>query len=221
MKRVGTWFLSGLLWCASTTAMSDASEPGWQVLAQERGITVSVREEPGRELPTFRGQGVIEGDVLLVLAVVLDAVGSMEWAEGADEVRVVKTIDARNDVLYTRTDTPWPVSDRDMYMTRKTEVVKPGEEFRLSVKCMKGEKEREDTIRILDCDSHFVLRKVDANHTSIDYMVNVDPRGSLPKFLIKWASKKVPFDTLVNLEAFAKKERARYQKDIELWASAR
>ena len=66
-----------------------------------------------------------------------------------------------------------------------------------------------------------MLRKVDENHTSIDYQVNVDPGGSLPKFLIRWASRKVPFDTLVNLEAFAKKSRARYAGDINMWASAR
>jgi hypothetical protein len=219
MKRAGAWGLLAFLWC--TTAAGDASDQGWRVLEQERGITVSARDEPGRELPTLRGQGVIEGDVLLILAIVLDAPGSTEWAEGADEVKIVKTIDPRTHVIYTRTDTPWPVSDRDMYMMRKTEVIKPGEEFKLQVECMRGEKEREDVIRIYDCDSHFVLKKVDATHTSIDYMVNVDPRGSLPKFLIKWASRKVPFDTLINLEEFAKKARPKYQKDMELWASAR
>jgi hypothetical protein len=219
MKRAVAWGLSALLWC--TTAAGDSSEGAWKVVDQERGITVSAREEPGRELPTFRGQGIIEGDVLLILSVVLDVEGSTEWAEGADEARTVKRIDARTDVVYSRTDTPWPVTDRDMYMMRKTEVIKPGEEFKLRVQCMRGEQEREDVIRIYDCDSHFVLKKVDANHTQIDFMVNVDPRGSLPKFLIRWASRKVPFDTLVNLEAFAKKEHERYQKDVQLWAAAR
>lgn len=218
MKRVGAVVLASLLWCSSVLA---GDGEGWRVLAQERGITVSVRDEPGRELPTFRGQGVIEGDVLLVLAVVLDAPAATEWAEGADEVRIVKTVDPRTHVLYTRTDTPWPVSDRDMYMQRKTEVIKPGEQFKLHMVCTSGEKEREGAVRVTDCESHFILRKIDANHTQIDYQVNIDPAGSIPKFVIKWASKKVPFDTLVNLEAFAKKARERYKRDVELWASAR
>src|SRR5262249_52963982 len=140
----------------------------------------------------------------------------------ADEVKIVRRPAERQAVIYTRTDTPWPVSDRDMYMMRTTEVMKVGEEFKLRVTCMRGEgPEREDTIRITDCDSHFILRRVDANHTSIDYMVNVDPGGSLPKFIIRWASKKVPFDTLVNLESYAKKKREHYKQDVALWASAR
>ena len=217
------WVLLVPVVLLASTVLADSSKDGWHVIDQERGITVSARDEPGRDLPTLRGQGIIEGDVLLVLSIVLDAEGSTEWAEGADEVKMVKEIDPRTHIIYTRTDTPWPVSDRDMFMKRVTEVVKAGEEFRLSVVCLPNERpEREGVIRIKDCDSHFVLRKVDANHTAIEYQVNVDPGGSLPKFLIRWASRKVPFDTLINLEEFAKKaqSRARYAHDMSLWASA-
>lgn len=220
MKRWGAWLLGSLLLSATAPAASE-DKGGWKILSKERGITVSVREEPGRELPTFRGEGIIEGELLLILAIVLDAPGAMEWAEGADEVRLVREIDPRTHILYTRTDTPWPVSDRDMYTKRVTEVVRPGEEYRLHLECQKGEAERKGVIRVTDCESHFVLRRVDDNHTLIEYQVNIDPGGSIPKFLIRWASKKVPFDTLVNLEAFAKKSRARYARDVELWASAR
>ena len=65
MKRAATWGLLALLWC--TTAAGDASDQGWRVLEQERGITVSARDEPGRELPTLRGQGIIEGDAARTL----------------------------------------------------------------------------------------------------------------------------------------------------------
>jgi hypothetical protein len=218
MRRLSALGLCASLWCASTAA-GDSGE-GWRVVAEERGITVSVRDEPGRELPTFRGQGVIEGDVLTVLAVVLDVPAAMEWAEGATETRVVKEVDPRTTLIYTRTDTPWPVSDRDMYMQRKTEVVHAGEEFKLRIECMSGEKLRDGVVRVTDCESSFTLRKVDATHTRIDYQVNLDPGGNLPKFLIKWASKKVPFDTLVNLEAYAKEKHDKYKKDVVTWASA-
>src|SRR5262245_54835242 len=135
MNRVAAGGLCVALWCASATAAGEANAGAWRVLGQQRGITVSVRNEPGRELPTFRGQGVIEGNVLLVLAIVLDVEAATQWAEGADEVALVREIDARTQVIYTRTDTPWPVSDRDIIMKRRTEVLRAGEAFRLHLEC--------------------------------------------------------------------------------------
>jgi len=219
--RPGSAVMVGTLLMSSLTA-ADASEPGWRVVDSERGITVSVREQPGQELPSFRGQGIIEGHVLDVLSVVLDAEGAMEWAEGADEVAILRELGPRLHLIYSHTDTPWPVTDRDMVMKRKVEVVKPAEVFRLEIECVdEGKAPREDIIRIHDCSSAFMLRKVDETHTSIDYQVRVDPEGSLPKWLVAWAARKVPFDTLVNLEAHVKKTRARYRSTSQAWASAR
>lgn len=218
--RRGLAVIVGALFVASMGA-ADASEGAWRVVDSERGITVSVRDVPGQELPSFRGQGTIEGDVLYVLAVVLDAEGAMEWAEGADEVALLRELDPRQHLIYSHTDTPWPVTDRDMIMKRKVEIVKPGEAFRLRLECVEqGKAPIEGIIRIHDCSSDFLLQKVDAQHTSIDYQVRIDPEGSLPKWLVAWAARKVPFDTLVNLEAHVKKTRAKYARTAATWAQA-
>ncbi len=220
MRLWATLLLAALL-CASA-AGAEAGRDGFRVIDSERGITVSVRDEPGRELPTFRGQGVIEGHVLYVLAVVLDVEGALEWAEGADETAVLRELDPRTHLIYTRTDTPWPVSDRDMVMKREVDVLEAGSSFRLRMQCIpRGVPKRDGVIRVTDCSSEFVLTKVDETHTSIDYLVNVDPGGNLPSFIINWAARSVPFKTLVRLEEQVKKTQSRYRPHAELWASAR
>ncbi len=215
------WMIACIALGLASMATADASVSGWRVVDSERGITVSVRDEPGQELPSFRGEGTIEGDVLYVLAVVLDAEGAMEWAEGADEVRLLREIDPRTHLIYSHTDTPWPVTDRDLIMKRVVRVVKVGAEFHLQLDCVnEGKAPVEGIMRISDCSSHFLLRKVDANHTSIDYQVRIDPAGSLPKWLVAWAARKVPFETLVNLEAQVKKTHHKYATTARAWASA-
>ena len=203
-------------------AAAQASEDdGFRVVASARGITVSVRDEPGRGLPSFRGQGTIEGDVLSVLSVVLDTEGAMAWAEGTDQMSMLRELDPRQHLIYSHTSTPWPVKDRDMIMKRKVEVVKPGEAFRLRLDCVKeGKAPIKGCIRIHDCSSEFTLRKVDAEHTLIDYQVRIDPKGILPKWFVAWSARKVPFATLVNLEAHVKKTRAKYARTAAAWAKA-
>ncbi len=202
-------------------AAAHASEDGWRVVASERGITVSVRHEPGRGLPAFRGQGTIEGDVSYVLSVVLDTEGALAWAEGTDHMATLRELDPRQHLIYSHTSTPWPVRDRDMIMRRKVEVVKPGEAFRLRLDCVKeGKAPIVGCIRIQVCSSEFMLRKVDAEHTLIDYQVRIDPRGILPKWFVAWSARRVPFDTLVNLEAYVKKTRTKYAPIAAAWAKA-
>jgi START domain len=199
-----------------------AAEAPWRVILQERGIVVSTREEPGRELPTFRGQGTLNMPVLHALAVVLDAEGAVEWARGADEVRTMKAFDPRTHLIYTRSHAPWPVSDRDMVVKRLVKVVDPGREFRVEMSCVAGQRaEIKRVVRVSDCTSHFILRSAGADRTYAEYQVSLDPAGNLPAWLVRWASKNIPFDTLIALEEHVKDTQARYAAAAQSWASAR
>ncbi len=203
-------------------AASAYAESDWRVIDEGRGIKVTARDEPGRDLPTLRGQGVIQGRVLDVLAVILDAPGATRWAKGADEVRVLRVVDPRTQLIYTRTDTPWPVNDRDMIMKRMVQVVKPGSEFHIRLLCAPNETaELDGIVRVKTCDSYFHIRAVDDKSTSVDYQVNLDPGGSLPDWLIRWASKKIPMETIVTLESQAKKSVGKYAAVVREWAKAK
>ncbi len=214
-KSIG-WLV--LLSAVTSTAYAEGS---WRTIDEDRGIKVTVRDEPGRELPTFRGQGNIHARILEVLAVILDIPGATRWAKGADEARLVRTIDPKTHLVYTRTDTPWPVSDRDLIMRRTVQIVKPAQEFHIRLLCApKATAELEGVIRVRTCDSYFHLRYVDDETTFVDYQVNLDPRGSLPLWLIAWASKKIPMETLVSLEAQATKTGKQYASVVKEWATA-
>lgn len=217
MKR-NALFFGALLTLSASVAYA---EGGWRVIDEDRGIKVTARDEPGRELPTFRGQGNIKGKVLEVLAVILDAEGATKWAKGADEAKVLRNIDARTHVIYTLTDTPWPVSDRDMIMKRTVQVVKPAQEFHIRLQCAPKEiAEKDGIIRVKTCDTYFHIRSVDDQTTFVDYQVNLDPGGSLPEWLIAWASKKIPMETLVSLEKQVKKTGSRYAGVVKTWSEA-
>lgn len=206
----------------TSTAAAEEKKGGWTVVEKERGIVVTTREEPGRELPTFRGRGNIKAPLLHALAVVLDAEEATKWAVAVNEVKMLKKLDEMTYLIYTRSHAAWPVHDRDMVVKRKLEVIKPGQEYRVSVICQpKGEAAGRRVVRVRQCESHFNLRKVDENTTYADYMVNLDPGGSLPTWLVKWASKRIPFDTLVNLEKHVAETKGKYTSEIRTWAASK
>jgi hypothetical protein len=196
------------------------SAPGWRVLGNEQGVRVSTRREPNAKHPTFRGEATIEGDVLHVLAVVLDTRRSNKWVRGADAADVIKDFDGASQHVYMFTDLPWPIRDRDMAMKRSVEVVKPGAEFLVRFACApKLRTERPDVLRVTSCDSHFRLKRVSAAQTYVDYQVDIDPGGGLPQWSIRWMEKRITVDTLARLQRQVKRTTGQYQEVMQRWAA--
>jgi hypothetical protein len=219
--------LLALLPCAAIillTAVSGAEaphEPGWSVIDEKRGITVSRQEQPGRGLPAFRGQGPVRGGVLQILALMLDSDSVEHWAYGIDEARLVRRIDESQDLIYLYSDVPWPVRDRDMVLRRTLRVIKPGEEFHLDLACEPNAvPEASGAVRVKFCRSAFHLRRLDSGSTDVDYHMSLDPGGLLPKWAGNYVAKHVPFKTLIAIEERAAATQGKYEAVVRRWSTA-
>jgi len=200
----------------AATALADGT--GWQEIEKKSGISVSEKEEPGRALPAYRGMGQVSGAVLQVLAVVLDDERSKEWAKDVAEARVLRSIDDKTEIVYSRSDQTWPVHDRDLVMKRTVEVLKPGEAFRVRLVCVPSEKpEVPKVVRIKQCETVFLLRKVDEAHTAVELFMRVDPGGNHPEWAVRNASKAVPYDTLIGLRKQVQKTEGQYAAKMTRW----
>ena len=205
-----------LLWGA---ARAD-DERGWRQIYAEDGITVSTREEPGHDMPSFRGQTTLRASLLHLLAILVDDTRSKEWAKGVDEGYVLRTLSPRAWIVYSFSRQVWPVQDRDLVMRRTVDVLKPAEVLRVRLLCIPGEKPaRAGAIRVRSCETSFVLRRIDDGTTAIDYRVRADPGGNSPIWIAKLASKSIPLDTLTALDKQVKRTKGQYDPEIRHWSA--
>ncbi|HVZ33088.1 MAG TPA: START domain-containing protein [Polyangiaceae bacterium] len=219
--KLCAWTAAGALGvlCVFGRATAD-DDAGWRVLAREQGITVTTRDEPGSGMLSFRGQGNVKGPVLQLLAIIIDDARAPQWAKNADESKLLKTVDMHTQIVYSRSDQPWPVRDRDLVMKRTIEVRKPGEEYRVRLVCIQGEKpELPSVVRIGRCETVFQLRKADDATTFVDYRVRVDPGGGNPDWLVRMASKSIPLETLLGLRRQVDKTKGQYEAVMRQWAN--
>ncbi len=202
-------------------AFAEESVSGWKTLFEEEGVLVSTRAEPGISLPSMRGQATLNADLFHVLAILLDDARSTEWAKGADETQVLRSIDPRTQLIYAHSRQPWPVKDRDLVMKRTVDVLKPGQAYRVHLVCMPSERaEVDNVIRVKRCETTFELTLVDGAHTRIDYRVHADPGGHIPTWMVRRASRSIPADTLRSLAKQVELTRGRYVKATATWARA-
>jgi hypothetical protein len=72
-----------------------------------------------------------------------------------------------------------------------------------------------------DCETVFQLRKLDAARTFVEFRVRADPGGATPGWLVRWASERVPVETLLALRKQVRKTEGSYGPEVREWGSAR
>ena len=196
---------------------------GWRFVSDSDGVKVSERTDPGSDIASFRGQAKLRGAVLHLLSVLTDDERSPEWQDTVTEGRRLRVLDGlRSQIVYSRTNQPWPIRDRELVMHRTIEVVQPGKAYRVRLVCApKAIPANEGVVRVSDCKSSFLLQKLDEQLTYVEAQVRVDPGGATPDWITNMASKNVTRGTLTALQKQADRTQGEYASHIAQWESAR
>jgi hypothetical protein len=193
----------------------------WEEVTREGGIVISARQHPGQNLPTFRGQGVLRGNILEILAVLSDTNRNAEWMHQCVEARLLKEIDEGQRIIYNRTDAPWPVSDRDVVLKTSLEVDTARQtvvtRFWSISSPLKGPVA--DVVRMPSLKGFYRLKVIDKDRTHVTYQVDADPGGSLPDWLAESASRDLPLNTLRGLQRQVNKTRGQYKERVQAWSA--
>ncbi len=206
-----------LLIFAAWDARADHAQGPWERVSDDEGIVVDRREAPGSALKEFRGRALIDAPIARLLAVLDDVARRTEWMSRNVESRLLERESGR-DVVYLRTDAPWPVADRDMVIEGRLIADPAGHAIRIELRGVAHPKEppRAQTVRITSLRGHWLLVSDRGGAaTRVEYQVFADPGGSLPAWLSNLASKRLPRDTLAGLRRQVK--RASYpEREREL-----
>jgi hypothetical protein len=188
------------------------ADDGWVQDANEKGVVVTTKTEPGRNLPIFRGVSTIDAGVFEILAVLDDISRFTEWMADCKAARVVKQVSELERFEYNRIGAPWPVSDRDTVIRSWVEgSASKGDVWaRFQSVTMAEAPAVSGVVRMPRLAGYYHLEVVDAGHTKVTYQVDADPGGLLPDWLVKLTSRKLPIETLVGLRKQVAKTRGKY-----------
>ena len=215
LRAVRAPLLALLALCALASAPRPARAEPWEVLRREEGVVVSMRPEPGRELPSFKGVGRIKAGLYHILAVLSDGKRRREWMNRSGVTRVLKKINEAEGISYQQTIAPWPVSDRDVVM--RTHVYRDPETLEVVAtfdgvdwaEPIKGV-DRDDFVLMTYLKGYWRLVPISDDETELTYMVNTHPGGSLPDWLIRRITRDLPFYTITGMRDQTKKTMGQY-----------
>ena len=194
----------------------------WKVLRRQSGIVISQREEPSRDLPSFKGVGDVQANMYEIWAILRDGARRKEWMSKSGKTMLLKRKSVFEAISYQQPLAPFPVSDREVIMHTQVYLRRDPQEI---IATFNGEKwtqpvpgvDRSDFVWMPYLKGYWRLTPKGPNTTEVTYMVNTDPGGLLPNFLIRRITRDVPYWTLMGLRKQVKRSVGRYNKFLKLY----
>jgi hypothetical protein len=154
---------------------------------------------PGRVFPIMTGKTNIKADSARIIRWLYAVHTYVDWQFNCKEARLITAEDGSL-LTYNRIGSPWPVSDRDVILQASQTIMDDGNtrlEFNnvenVDLKIPRG------VVRMTHLNGSYLLKPTTDGSTNIVYTLDSDPGGKLPAWLVKQASKELPYQTLKSL----------------------
>jgi hypothetical protein len=194
---------------ASAAQADSPSKPKWEQFDEEDGIRMFRRDVPGSDIVALRGDGFVAAPITRVASVLIDRKRSPEWIDRLVKTKVLRQISETESVNWNHIKTPTPLKDRDFVFktTITTDPAKKSVTFSYTSVSDPLAPETDDYVRGSFKGGKFELTMASRKNadgtvtkgTLVNAEVEVDPKGSVPKFIVNMVQKSWPHTTLTAL----------------------
>lgn len=209
-----------LAWTLLAAWPGAAQSGTWEVIEERDGIVVSRRPVPDRAFPQLRAVGEVRGTPYEILAVLLDVPAHVGWLPDCRVSKTLRQPGPWHYVIYTRTDAPWPVSDREAVIENEVIFLDPPSKVKVKFDAIDAPEvaRGRGTVRMKSLSGFYSIEAIDDERSLVHYEIDADPAGTLPAWVIRLQSTRNPLQTLGGLRRRVQETRGQYDALIARWA---
>ncbi|QQS30140.1 MAG: START domain-containing protein [Sphingobacteriales bacterium] len=176
------------------------NKSSWQLAKEKDAIKVFTRPSSLGNLKDSKGVVQVKASVDDVVELLRKFDGYTKWMYKCSESKLLKQVSETEYYVYTVTDAPWPVSDRDLISKVIAEKKADGTvSFKLTgVKDFIPEKS--DKVRVPRFSGLWQASPKPNGMVEIIYQLESDPGGSLPDWLANSTATDIPYYTLLEMK---------------------
>jgi len=172
----------------------------WEFVKEKDGVKIYSRQEPGRNLKSFKGVTEIKESAEKVFARIEDVNHTEWWDKNLSQIKVLlyeKNKRAQYHIVYA---TPWPIKSRDLYADVTVNINQVTGERKISaVPLIGAPPQSKEFIRIKDYRQEWTVIPVNNYLTHVELEFYVDPDDKLPEWLLNMVFIESPVNTIKGL----------------------
>lgn len=191
-----------------------AQEKGWKLHSEKDGVQVFTQPVSNSAFKAVKAVGVVETSLSRIAYVLMDVKTTKEWVYGTKVCTLLKQMTPADLIYYSEVDLPWPASNRD-FIIRITLTQDPVTKVLTIVaeNMPKYIAEKNGIVRIQRSSGLWHITPIDADHVRVEYILQVDPGGWIPAWLVNMVASTGPYQSFIGLRKQVKKEK---YKDVKL-----
>lgn len=157
----------------------------WNLVKEKDGVKLYSRQEPGKNLQSFRGVAEIKAPAEKVFALIEDVNHREWWDKNLEQIRLLKYEKNKRAQYYLVYKMPWPFTNRDMCADVTVTISQINGEYRVTAVPLRNAcPENKDLERIKDYKQVWTVRPVNQNLAQVELEFYVDPTVKLPDWLL-------------------------------------
>jgi len=195
---LGLFFFSFFLFFGKIEAQN-FDKTDWQLKTTENNLKLYTRNNDQSGVKEVRIKTEIATSLDKLFAVLGDVSNYEKWVYKCSEAKMIKVISENDYYYYTRSDLPFPLSDRDIVVRSRQWKDKDGLFYSHSSIIHNMVKTKKGIVRIKEFDAYWKITKKENGILGIDYVVQTHPGGSLPNWAINLGIAKGPIETMKSL----------------------
>lgn len=172
----------------------------WKLKKDENGIKVYTRKSESSGFPNIKVETDLNGSVNQLRTILMNVENYSEWVYATKVSKLVKTITTNELISYFEVDLPWPASNRDNYSKAEINMSTFGDTLNMTTQALPDYGKREkNLVRIPYSKANWTVTSRTSDSVHLVYILQTDPGGNLPSWLVNLFSTKGPYSTFINL----------------------
>ena len=183
------------------------SQKDWTLKTDKEGIKIYTKTPDNSPFKAVKTVCNIDASLSELTAVLMDIKNCADWVYATKTCTVLKQNSPSDLFYHSEVDIPWPVSNRDFIVrlvvtqdatTKAVTVIGENKPTYLP--------ENKNVVRIQQSYSKWLITPMPNGQLQIEYVLQVDPGGSVPAWLINMFATKGPLETFQKLRQQVKKD---------------
>lgn len=180
----------------------DVNDSRWKIVNKKSKINVYSMEFENSDVLAFKAHGILNANVGKIMEALRNVEDSVKWMPNLKEKVTVRNVSDLEAITYSVNNIPFPFRDRDMVLRNVLSIDEKRKLLVVNSYSVQADKRppHKKRVRAQMRLGQTLLIPIDENRTEVYLMVQVDPMGNIPTWIVNFVQKSIPRAFLKSVE---------------------